>query len=126
MLRPPQSLGRRIRALPPAPRVPGADCLYAPGLTTRAQITGVVEAVAPRPVNVLIGSATDLTLDDLAALGVRRVSVGSALARAAWGGFLRAARAIAATGRFDGFADAVPFAEINAFFRDDLARRRQP
>ncbi len=113
---------RRLRAYAAA----GADCLYAPGLTTRAQITAVVEAVAPKPVNVLIGSATDLTLDDLTALGVRRVSVGSALARTAWGGFLRAARTIAATGRFDGFADAVPFAEINAFFREDLARRRRP
>jgi 2-methylisocitrate lyase-like PEP mutase family enzyme len=101
----------------------GADCLYAPGLRTREQIAAVVEAVAPKPVNVLVGGAMGLTVDDLAALGVRRVSVGSALARAAWGGFLRAARQLAETGRFDALADATPFADLDAFFRTDLTSR---
>nr|MBL8455367.1 isocitrate lyase/phosphoenolpyruvate mutase family protein [Zoogloeaceae bacterium] len=68
----------------------GADCLYAPGIKTREQISAVVATVAPKPVNVLIGWESDLTLQDLADLGVRRVSVGGALARAAWGGFLNA------------------------------------
>lgn len=103
---------RRLRAYADA----GADCLYAPGLRTREHIAAVVAAVAPRPVNVLIGWATDLTVQDLAALGVRRVSVGGGLARAAWGGFLDAARAIAQDGRFDRFADATPGAELNALF----------
>ena len=97
----------------------GADCLYAPGITSRAQITAVVEAVAPKPVNVLVGGTSDLTVADLAALGVRRVSVGGALARAAWGGFQRAAEALAGEGRFDGFAEAAPGASLNALFRAD-------
>lgn len=92
----------------------GADCLYAPGIKTREQISAVVSAVAPKPVNVLIGWESDLTLQDLADLGVRRVSVGGALARAAWGGFLNAARLIAEQGRFDGFAGAPSGAELNA------------
>ena len=100
----------------------GADCLYAPGLRTREEISAVVAAVAPKPVNVLIGSASTLTLADLAALGVRRVSVGGALARSAWGGFMRAARTIAEQGRFDGFADAASGSELNHFFRDDLTQ----
>jgi 2-methylisocitrate lyase-like PEP mutase family enzyme len=103
----------RLRAYAEA----GADCLYAPGIQTPEQIAAVVAAVAPRPVNLLVGSATELTLQDIAALGVRRVSVGGALARAAWGGFLRAARAIATEGRFDGFADAAAGKELNGFFR---------
>jgi 2-methylisocitrate lyase-like PEP mutase family enzyme len=101
----------------------GADCLYAPGLRTREQIAAVVEAVAPRPVNLLVGSASELTVDDIAALGVRRVSVGGALARAAWGGFMRAATMIAELGRFDGFAEAASGKDLNAFFTDDVGRR---
>lgn len=96
----------------------GADCLYAPGIRTREEIRAVVAAVAPKPVNLLIGPAGALTLEDVAALGVRRISLGGALARSAWGGFLRAARAIADHGRFDGFADAPSNAELNALFRD--------
>ena len=92
----------------------GADCLYAPGIKTREQISAVVAAVAPKPVNVLIGWESDLTMQELADLGVRRVSVGGALARAAWGGFLTAARLIAEQGRFDGFAGAPSGAELNA------------
>jgi 2-methylisocitrate lyase-like PEP mutase family enzyme len=95
----------------------GADCLYAPGIRTPAQIAAVVAAVAPKPVNLLVGSDLGLTLADIAALGVRRVSVGGALARSAWGGFMRAAAAIASEGRFDGFADAAPGDRLNAFFR---------
>jgi 2-methylisocitrate lyase-like PEP mutase family enzyme len=94
----------------------GADCLYAPGIRTREQIAAVVAAVAPKPFNLLIGAASELTLQDVAALGVRRVSVGGALARSAWGGFMRAARTIAEQGRFDGFADAASGAELNALF----------
>jgi 2-methylisocitrate lyase-like PEP mutase family enzyme len=95
----------------------GADCLYAPGITTREQIQAVVAAVAPKPVNVLVGSVSDWTVADLAALGVRRVSVGGGLARAAWGGLMRAAQSLA-DGRFDGFADAAPGGELNGLFKD--------
>jgi len=94
----------------------GADCLYAPGIKTREQIAAVVAAVAPRPVNLLVGAPSELTMKDIAELGVRRVSVGGALARSAWGGFIRAARTLA-DGRFDGFTDAAPGAELNAFFK---------
>jgi len=101
----------------------GADCLYAPGIRTAEQIAAVVKSVAPKPVNVLMSAAAGLTVDDLAGLGVRRISVGGALARVAWGSFMRAAKEIATQGRFDAFATAVPMAEINGFFRDDLKRR---
>jgi 2-methylisocitrate lyase-like PEP mutase family enzyme len=95
----------------------GADCLYAPGIKTREQIAAVVAAVAPKPVNLLLGFATDLTLENVGALGVRRISVGGALARASWGGFMQAAKLIANEGRFDGFANAASGAELNAMFR---------
>ena len=101
----------------------GADCLYAPGIRTREHVTAVVRAVAPKPVNLLISAPGGFTMSDAAELGVRRVSVGGALARAAWGGFMRAARELAEQGSFDGFADATPHAELQAFFRDDSARR---
>ena len=104
---------RRLQAYAEA----GADCLYAPGIKTRAQIAAVVAAVAPKPVNLLVGGSTDLTLNDIAALGVRRVSVGGALARTAWGGVMRAAQAIATEGKFDGFASAASGADLNALFR---------
>ncbi len=97
----------------------GADCLYAPGLRTREDIAAVVDAVAPKPFNLLIGAPTALTLRDVAALGVRRVSIGGALARSAWGGFMRAARCLADEGSFDGFGDAASGAELNALFRRD-------
>jgi 2-methylisocitrate lyase-like PEP mutase family enzyme len=102
---------RRLRAYAEA----GADCLYAPGLPTRSAIAAVVSAVAPWPVNVLIG-AEGASVADLAAMGVRRISVGGALARAAWGGFLEAAREIAERGTFTALARGVPFAEINGAF----------
>lgn len=94
----------------------GADCLYAPGIRTREQIAAVVKAVAPKPVNLLIGGATGMTLAEAAELGVRRISVGGALARSAWGGFMRAAKQIAEEGRFDAFADAASGAELNQLF----------
>ena len=93
----------------------GADCLYAPGLRSRDEIGLVVAAVAPKPVNVLVGSDF-VTVAELADLGVRRISVGSALARAAWGGFLAAAKEIAERGTFTGLARGVPFASINGAF----------
>ncbi len=93
----------------------GADCLYAPSIKTREQIEAVVKAVAPKPVNLLIGGVSEFTLSDVAALGMRRVSVGGGLARAAWGGFLRAAQGLV-QGRFDGFADAAEGNELNGVF----------
>jgi 2-methylisocitrate lyase-like PEP mutase family enzyme len=106
---------RRLKAYAQA----GADCLYAPGIRTPEQIAAVVRSVAPKPVNVLMSAATGLTVSDLDGLGVRRVSVGSALSRVAWGAFIRASRQIMQDGRFDAFAEAVPHAELNGFFRAD-------
>jgi 2-methylisocitrate lyase-like PEP mutase family enzyme len=97
----------------------GADCLYAPGIRTREDIAAVVKAVAPKPVNLLIGWASELTLADVAALGVRRISVGGALARCAWGGFIRAAKLMVEEGRFDGLANAASGADLNALFARD-------
>ena len=96
----------------------GADCLYAPGIRTTAEIAAVIEAVAPKPVNVLVGSDFT-TVAELARLGVRRISVGGALARAAWTGFLAAAKEIAEQGTFTGLAGAVPFAEMNRSFASE-------
>ena len=95
----------------------GADCLYAPGIREVGEIEIIVKEVAPKPVNILVGSDYT-TVAKLAQLGVRRISVGGALARAAWGGFLRAAREIAEKGTFAGLNSGVPFAEINAAFPD--------
>jgi 2-methylisocitrate lyase-like PEP mutase family enzyme len=96
----------------------GAECLYAPGLKSRADIAAVVAAVAPRPVNVLVGSGFT-TVDELAALGVRRISVGGALARAAWSGFLEAAREIAERGSFASLDHALSFDAVNKTFESD-------
>jgi 2-methylisocitrate lyase-like PEP mutase family enzyme len=95
----------------------GADCLYAPGLTTPEQIREVVSAIAPKPFNLLVGSASLLTVADIATMGVRRISVGGALARSAWGGFMRSAQMLANEGRFDGFAQAASGKELNALFK---------
>lgn len=103
---------RRLKAYADA----GADCLYAPGIKTADQIKAVVEAVAPKPVNVLIGWPSDLTLQDLENLGVRRVSLGGALARAAWGSALHAARTILQDGKFSGFAGAPSGLALNTLF----------
>jgi methylisocitrate lyase len=91
----------------------GADCLYAPGLRTAPDIAAAVRAVAPKPLNVLMWTE-GLSVAELADLGVRRISVGGALARAAWAGFLGAAREIASDGRFDKLAGAATAAELNA------------
>jgi 2-methylisocitrate lyase-like PEP mutase family enzyme len=103
---------QRLRAYADA----GADCLYAPGLRTREQIAAVVTAVAPKPVNLLVGGASDLSMAEIAALGVRRVSVGGALARAAWSGLMRAARTLAEQGTFGGFAEAASGTDLNRLF----------
>lgn len=98
----------------------GADCLYAPGIALAQDIGAVVKAVAPKPVNALIGGpvggANGLSVANLADLGVRRVSVGGGLMRAAWAGFMEAAREIATTGTFVALGKAVPFAELNGLF----------
>jgi 2-methylisocitrate lyase-like PEP mutase family enzyme len=107
-----EETARRLKAYAQA----GADCLYAPGIRTPEHIRSLVAAVAPKPFNLLVGSTSELTLQDIAALGVRRVSVGGALARAAWGGFMRAARLLAEQGKFDGFAAAASGKELNSLF----------
>lgn len=94
----------------------GADCLYAPGIQNPEHIRRVVEAVHPKPVNVLVMAPATQSLRQLAELGVRRVSVGGALARAAWGGFMQAAREIAEQGRFDALANAASGRTLNALF----------
>ena len=104
----------------------GADVLYAPGIRTREQIEAVVQAVAPKPVNLLMPAALGFTVADIAAMGVRRISVGSTLARVAWTAFINSAKQIAADGAFDSFKDTTPHAELNAFFRDDLPKRPKP
>ena len=101
----------------------GADCLYAPGIRTREHISAVVAAVAPKPVNLLLGWPSELTVADVAALGVRRISIGGALARSAWGGFMRASQLIAEQGRFDGFADAASGQTLNRLFDGDVKKR---
>jgi methylisocitrate lyase len=93
----------------------GADCLYAPGLKSREDIAAVVKAVAPKPFNLLIG-ATGLSLAEAADLGVRRISVGGSLARAAWGGFMRAAKEMAEKGTFSELAAGYPGGELNKMF----------
>ncbi|KAA6431404.1 isocitrate lyase/phosphoenolpyruvate mutase family protein [Agrococcus sediminis] len=93
----------------------GADCLYAPRISTRAEISAIVEAVAPKPVNLLV-NAPWITVAEAAALGVRRISVGGTLARAAWGGWLGAAREIAEQGTFGGFRD---LPDVEALLADE-------
>jgi len=97
----------------------GADVLFAPGIATRADVGALVEAVSPYPVNVLKSSGGGLSMTELADLGVRRISVGSALSRVAWAAFLSAARRIAEDGDFAGLTDAASFAELNGMFVPD-------
>jgi 2-methylisocitrate lyase-like PEP mutase family enzyme len=99
----------------------GADCLYPPGIRTREQITAVVQAVAPKPVNLLVSTNT-FSVAEIAAMGVRRISVGGTLARVAWTAVMRSAREIAESGKFDSFAGTVPNSELNALFAGE---RRQ-
>lgn len=97
----------------------GADCLYAPGVVDPDEISAIVKAVAPKPVNVLVSHPDpNLTLAKLTDLGVRRISVGSGLARVAWAAFIRAAREIANDGTFSAFADTASGQELNNLFRE--------
>jgi 2-methylisocitrate lyase-like PEP mutase family enzyme len=121
----PDSLRESIRRLQ-AYAEAGADVLFAPGPRERDAIEAVVRAVAPKPVNVLISSNTGMRVSELAELGVRRISVGSALARAAWTGFIRAAKALAEGGSFAGFEGTVPYGELDGFFQKDMKSRPFP
>jgi 2-methylisocitrate lyase-like PEP mutase family enzyme len=101
----------------------GADCLYAPGVRDPEQIAAIVKAVAPKPVNVLMSAPVEgLSVSRLRDLGVRRISVGSALARVAWGAFIHAAKSLAETGSFEGFEGATSFAELNQLFSARVLR----
>jgi 2-methylisocitrate lyase-like PEP mutase family enzyme len=113
---------RRLKAFADA----GADCLYSPGIKTREHIMATVKAVAPKPINFLNSGAFGFTVDDLASLGIRRISVGGTLSRVAMHAFIQSARQIAQDGKFDSFAGVVPNAELNKFFHDDLPRRPKP
>jgi 2-methylisocitrate lyase-like PEP mutase family enzyme len=104
---------RRLQAYAAA----GADVLYAPGIRDRNEIATMVKELTPKPINVLVSSNTGMTVGDLAALGVRRISVGSSLARAAWTAFMRAAQTILKEGSFSDFDGLIPGAEINNLFR---------
>lgn len=97
----------------------GADCLYAPGVTDAGEISAIVKSVAPKPINVLVSRPDpNLSLARLSQLGVRRISVGSALSRVAWAAFIRSAQQIMETGEFESFADIASFAELNNVFRN--------
>lgn len=110
---------RRLEAFADA----GADCLYAPGIDTREQIEATVKAVAPKPINFLNSGSFGHTVNDLAEMGVRRISVGGTLARVAMSAFIESARAIANDGRFDSFSDVMTNGELNNFFSSDLKKR---
>jgi len=113
---------RRLRAYKDA----GADCFYAPGIKTREQIEAVVKAVAPKPVNFLNSGAFGFTVADLAAMGVRRISVGGSLARVAMHAFIRVATEIARDGKFDGFAGLISNLELNKFFSAERKKDGSP
>jgi 2-methylisocitrate lyase-like PEP mutase family enzyme len=100
----------------------GADVLYAPGVQEREEIKAILTAISPKPVNLLVSRNTGLQVADLAELGVRRISVGSTLSRAAWSGFKQAAETLA-KGSFSGFDGLASFAEINGFFREDHQKK---
>src|ERR671917_1133661 len=108
---------RRLQAYAQA----GADVLFAPGVHEPEEIKALVEAVGPKPLNLLVVRDIGLRVGDLAALGVRRISVGGALARAAWTGFMRAAQALKSDGSFAGFAGLASYADINDFLAADLS-----
>lgn len=110
---------RRIEAYAAA----GADVLYAPGPKTPADIGAIVAAAGGKPVNTLIYGDFGLSVADIAATGTRRISIGGALARAAWAAFIEATRLIAEEGSFKGFAGNGPSAPLNPFFTKDLAER---
>jgi 2-methylisocitrate lyase-like PEP mutase family enzyme len=118
----PEPLAESLRRLT-AYAAAGADVLYAPGAAKRSDIEALVKAVHPKPVNILLNSSAGLKVSELADLGVRRISVGSSLARTAWAAFLNAARQMAQENSMAGLDNATPFAELNEFFRKDLAER---
>src|SRR6266436_295264 len=97
----------------------GADCLYAPGFKQRDDIRAIVSAVAPKPSNILIGGAIGLSMEDAGVLGARRVSVGGAFARAAWGGFIRSAKELIEKGTFDELANASSYEELQKLFEQN-------
>lgn len=101
----------------------GADCVYAPGVKTGEDIAAVIAAANGTPVNVLVFGEYGITVADVAALGGRRISIGAALARAAWAAFMRATESIKSEGSFRGFADNAASASLNEFFRKDLKDR---
>jgi 2-methylisocitrate lyase-like PEP mutase family enzyme len=98
----------------------GADVVFAPGPQNPVEIRALVEAVAPKPFNLLVVRDIGLSVEEIAALGVRRISVGGALALAAWTGFMRAAHALRSKGSFEGLAGLVPYAEVNGLFAIDV------
>lgn len=110
---------RRITAYAEA----GADVLYAPGPKTSADISAIVAAAGGKPVNTLVYGDVGLSVSEIAATGTRRISIGAALARAAWAAFIEATRLIAQEGSFKGFAGNGASAPLNPFFRDDLKAR---
>jgi 2-methylisocitrate lyase-like PEP mutase family enzyme len=111
---------RRLQAYVAA----GADVLFAPGPQTPAEIEALVAAVAPRPFNLLVVRDIGLRVNEIAALGVRRISVGGALALAAWTGFMGAAQTLKSEGSFAGLANLVPYPEINGLFAADRVQAR--
>lgn len=112
---------RRLQAYAAA----GADVLFAPGVQDPAEIKALAEAVAPKPLNLLVVSDIGLNVEEIAALGVRRISVGGALALAAWTGFVRAARNLRSEGSFAGLGGSVSYAEINGLFAAPPPQRRE-
>lgn len=111
---------RRLQAYAGA----GADVLFAPGVQEPEEIKALVEEIRPKPFNLLVARDIGLSVGDIAALGVRRISVGPVLARAAWTGFMRVAQALKSDGSFAGFAGLASFADINDFLAADLRTRR--
>ncbi len=107
---------RRLQAYAAA----GADVLFAPGVQDMGEIEALVDAIRPKPLNLLVVQDIGVSVDHIAALGVRRISVGGALALAAWTAFIDAAQALRSTGTFGGFAGSVPYADINGLFATDL------
>ena len=120
----PDPFGESVRRLQ-AYAAAGADVLFAPGPQTPAEIEALVAAVAPRPVNLLVVRDIGLNVGEIAALGVRRISVGGALALAAWTGVIGAAQTLKSEGSFAGLANVVPYAEINDLFSGER-RGHQP
>jgi 2-methylisocitrate lyase-like PEP mutase family enzyme len=112
---------RRLQAYSAA----GADVLFAPGPQDATAIRALVDAVAPKPLNLLVVRDIGLSVEELAALGVRRISVGGALALAAWTGFTRAAQTLRSQGSFAGLSNLVPYPEINGLFAADLAEQQR-